>query len=156
MKILISPYSRALRNSALNPKNYPYWEAVVKGLIDARNEVIQLGVGKEEPIAGISSTYFNHTLKELKVMLDECDVWISVDNFFQHFCYLHNKPGIVIFTRSNPKIFGHPENVNILKDEKYLREKPFDIWEACEYDPEAYVDASVVIEAVNDWRNEHG
>lgn len=152
MKILISPYSRALRNGNNNPKNYPYWDVVVSELVALGHEVIQIGVGKEAKIDGVTDTFFNRPLKELKKKLEECDLFIGVDNFFQHFCHLHGKRGIVIFSLSNPKIFGHPENTNLLKNEKYLRPKQFDIWETAEYNLDAYVDPSTVVDAVKNWR----
>ena len=54
---------------------------------------------------------------------------MGVDNFFQHFASHLEKPGIVIFGKSNPDIFGYKHNINILKDRANLRAKQFDIWE---------------------------
>ena len=49
---------------------------------------------------------------------------------------------------SDPVIFGHPENVNLLKDRKYLREKQFWLWEQCEFNADAFVTSDVVLEAL--------
>lgn len=153
MKIIISPWSRALRNGQENPKNFPLksWSEVTTTLSKEGYDITQTGVGNEVVLPEVTTAFFNHTLKELKEEMDKNDLFISVDNFFQHFAHLHNKKGIVIFSQSNPKIFGHPENVNLLKDEKYLRPLQFDIWESCKYNPDAYVEPSVVIDAVHNW-----
>jgi hypothetical protein len=53
-----------------------------------------------------------------------------------------------VFGQSDPNIFGHPENINLLKDRKYLREKQFWIWEQAEFIEEAFVTPDVVIDAL--------
>lgn len=148
MKILISPYSRALKNGKNNPKNYPYFQEVISTLKSFGHEIIQVGVTGETPFQDISNTKFNSSLKELKELVASCDVWVSVDNFFQHFCWLHQKYGVVIFSQSDPEIFGHVENTNLLKDKKFLRPLQFDIWESATYTLEAYVPSEVVVEAI--------
>jgi ADP-heptose:LPS heptosyltransferase len=151
-KIIISPYSRRLRGKDTeNPKNYPYWDELVELLTENNYYIIQVGVEGEKRlrggIGGIEYK-FNLPLKELKKLVEECDAWISVDNFFQHFCSLVGKPGIVLFGQSDPLIFGHPENINLLKDRKYLRPDQFNIWEACEQNKEAFVEPRKVLNAV--------
>ena len=88
MKILISPYSQKLPVDKPNPKNYPYWEQVVK-LIRQKSsdiEIIQVGVKEEKIIEGVSSVAHNFSQKELLELAKTCNAWLSVDNFFQHFC----------------------------------------------------------------------
>ena len=147
-KIIISPYSRMMRNGKPNPKNYPYFEEVVKGLKEKDCHVTQIGIEGEAEISGVNERLVRKSLKGLEKLIKECDSWIAVDNFFPHLCHLQRKPGVVIFGQSNPKIFGHPENTNLLKDKKYLREKQFDIWEATTYIEESFIDASTVINSV--------
>lgn len=150
MNIIISPYSRGMREKdKLNPKNYPYWEELVKLLNDEGHSVIQVGVGAEKQIKGTSGFFVNQPLDKLREILNAADTWISVDNFFQHFAWYYGKKGFVIFGQSDPLIFGHNTNVNILKDRKYLREKQFDIWERAEYKEEAFVSPEVVIQYIN-------
>jgi len=149
--IIISPYSRRLRgdkSSNVNPKNYPYWDELVKLLRENYGYVIQVGLAGEEKISGVDGVVFNKPLKELKKLVEEYDTWISVDNFFQHFCSLIGKPGIVLFGQSDPLIFGHPENINLLKDRKYLRPDQFNIWEACEVNKDAFVTPQEVLKKV--------
>lgn len=139
--IIIAPWARGMRNGERHPKNYPYWEEVISRIDE---EVIQVGsVGEQQ----ISPTFYqNMPLSELSELVKKCKTWISVDSFFQHFCWDLKKPGIVLFGQSDPNIFGHPENINLLKDRSYLREKQFWLWEQCEFKAESFVDPEVVIE----------
>jgi len=148
-KIIISPYSKPLRNGQNNPKNYPYWDDLVKGLKEKEMYVIQIGVQGEKKIDGVDDFKCNLPLKELGKLLKECHTFICVDNFFQHLAYVHEKPGIVIFGQSDPEIFGHKGNTNLLKDRKYLRALQFDIWERCEYSKECFVEPNVIIDSIS-------
>ena len=145
-RIIISPYSRPLRTGKENPKNWPVenWIEVIKQLKAMRFHITQIGRIGEQRIDGVDEILYSLPLKELKKLLDSCTTWIGVDNFFQHFTHLYNKPGLVLFSQSDPLIFGHPENTNLLKDRKYLREKQFDIWECCPYNKEAFIEPSEV------------
>jgi len=145
--IIISPWSRKLRNGQENPKNYPFWNEVIKEIKD-KVYIIQIGVEGEKELEGIDSKLFNLSLEDLKTLTKAKGIWISVDNFFPHFANTFGSYGIVIFSLSDPFIFGYKENVNLLKDRKYLREKQFDIWEAEKYNIEAYVDPKIVIETI--------
>lgn len=150
--IVISPFSRKLRSSeenAENAKNYPYWDQVVKILREQGNKVVQIGVEGEREI-GAEFLYYSLTLDSLRILLEAADVWISVDNFINHFGTFIGKKGIVIFGQSDPKIFGYEQNINLLKDRKYLRELQFAEWEGVEYNKDAFVDPGVVVDAVND------
>ena len=132
--IIIAPYAQKWRTDKENPKNYPYWSELVK-LID--EPIIQVGVKGEKQL--VDDFRLNLSLSELAELVKECRTWISVDSFFQHFCWDLKKPGIVIWGPSDPKIFGHPENINLLKDRKYLARNPFLMWEMSEYDPNRFV-----------------
>lgn len=141
--IIISPYSKFMRNGQKHPKNYPYWEQVLKQI---KEPVIQVGVEGEAQL--VSDFRKNLSLAELGKLVNESKTWMSCDSFIQHFCWDLGKPGIVVFGQSDPNIFGHPENINLLKDRKYLREKQFWIWEQAEFIEEAFVTPDVVIDAL--------
>ena len=132
--ILISPWAQKLRNGQNNPKNYPWWKELVS-LID--EPIIQIGVHGEQQLVDDFRT--NLSLQELKTLVFDCRTWISVDSFFQHFAWDLGKQGIVLWGQSDPNIFGHSENINLLKDRSYLREKQFWWWEQCEYNSDAFV-----------------
>lgn len=143
--ILIFPYAKRLNNSCENPKNYPYWNELVS-LLKKDYDIIQVGLQNELKIQGISDFKFNLRLKEIENLIKECDFWISVDSFIQHLVnnMKEPKPGVVLWSLSNPEIFGYEYNLNILKDQKYLRPDQFGIWEQAVYNPDAYLDANII------------
>jgi ADP-heptose:LPS heptosyltransferase len=141
--IIISPYAKKLREEKLHPKNYPYWTHVIEKIDE---EIIQIGVEGELQL--VKDFRKNLSLSQLTELVHQCKTWISVDSFFQHFCWELKKPGIVLFGPSDPNIFGHPENINLLKDRKYLRERQYWLWEQCDFDENAFVKSNVVIEAL--------
>ena len=70
--IIISPYSKSLRNGKTNPKNYPYW----KELIRLINEpIVQVGIDGEEQL--VDDFRKNLSLTELGNLVDQCRTWIS-------------------------------------------------------------------------------
>lgn len=138
--ILIAPYSKPLRTGGNNPKNYPYWKELISQI---QEEIIQIGTDGEEQL--VPEFRKNLPLGDLRFLIGECRTWISVDSFFQHLAWDCGKKGIVLFGPSDPLIFGHPENINLLKDRSYLREKQFWWWEQCEYKEEAFVKPAEVL-----------
>jgi ADP-heptose:LPS heptosyltransferase len=141
--ILLFPWSRPLRQGGINPKNYPFWKDLVLMLENRGYDLIQVGIKGEEQL--VPQFKMNLTLVELNKLVQECQTWIGIDSFPQHLCWDLKKRGIVLWGQSDPKIFGHSENVNILKDRKYLRDKQFWLWEQCEYMEEAFVTPDVVV-----------
>lgn len=141
--ILIAPFARGMRNGAPHPKNYPFWADIIKGIDE---EVIQVGIEGEQQL--VPTFHKNLSLSSLAELVKNCKTWISVDSFFQHFCWDLSKPGIVLFGQSDPNIFGHIENINLLKDRKYLREKQFWLWEQCEFSTECFVEPPIVFNAL--------
>jgi ADP-heptose:LPS heptosyltransferase len=139
--IIIAPYAQKLRTDKLNPKNYPYW----KELIAMINEpIIQVGVEGEEQL--VEKFVKNASMEELRQLIQTCRTWISVDSFFQHLGWDEGKKGIVLWGPSDPVIFGHPENINLLKDRSYLVKNQFLWWEATEHQNERFVEPHIVLE----------
>ena len=153
--ILIFPYAKRLNNSCENPKNYTYWDELVSLLKNDHDEIIQIGLSGEIKIEGVSEVKFNLKMKEIENLIEKCDFWISVDSFIQHL--VHNmkdkKSGVVLWSLSNPKIFGYDYNLNILKDSKYLRPEQYNIWEQAIYNPDAYLDANTIYNKI---KEKHG
>jgi ADP-heptose:LPS heptosyltransferase len=132
-----------------NPKNYPvqYWQEVISLLANKGHEVWQIGRSGEEKLA--EKTSFDMPLSKLKDFASDMDTFISVDNFFPHFCNHYNlKSGIVIFSKSDPKIFGYKQNKNLLKDVKYLRPDQFGLWDSCNYEQDAFVLPQQIIDNI--------
>lgn len=142
--IIIAPYAQKLRNGKLNPKNYPYW----KELVALINEpIIQVGVKGEQPLVEDFRT--NLPINELRKLLQECRTWVGVDSFFQHLAWDEKKKGIVLWSVSDPVIFGHPENINLLKDRSHLAPNQFLWWEYTEHKNERFVSPQEVLEHLN-------
>jgi len=138
MNILISPWSRPLRNGKENPKNYPYWNEVISFLKNYDSHfIVQIGV-KDEKRINADNFIFDKPLEIIKELILRCDIWCSVDNFLPHFCNTFNSYGTVIFSISDPNLFGYEKNINILKDRKYLRNNQFSTWEDSIYNIEAF------------------
>jgi len=128
-------------NGRENPKNYPYWSELIR-LID--EPIIQIGVEGETRLVRDFRT--NLPLNELRELLKQCRTWIGVDSFFQHLAWLEGKKGIVLWSVSDPLIFGHLGNVNLLKSRSYLSEKQFLWWEDQKYEKDAFIDPHVVVD----------
>ena len=142
--IIISPYSKTLRSGKTNAKNYPYWKELIR-LID--EPIVQVGIDGEEQL--VDDFRKNLSLIQLGNLVDQCRTWISCDSFFQHFAWDRKKYGIVLWSVSDPYIFGHPENINLIKDRKHLRENQFLWWEQTEHDANKFVSPEIVIESLN-------
>lgn len=144
--IILSPYSQKLRNGKNNPKNYPYWTEIVANL---KYPIVQIGGAGEVKIQGVDSCVVNAPFNELKELTNKALTFISVDNFFPHFCALYSDiTGVVVFSQSDPNIFGYDQNTNLLKDRKYLRNDQFGIWENIEFKASTFVRPMDVIAAV--------
>jgi ADP-heptose:LPS heptosyltransferase len=141
--IIISPWAQKLRNGKNNPKNYPWWPELISSI---GQHVVQVGVSGEPQL--VDDFRPDLSFDELGSLLFNCKTWISVDSFFQHYAWDLGKPGVVLWGQSDPNIFGHPENINLLKDRKYLREKQFWWWEQCEYNPDAFVSPEEVLKYI--------
>jgi ADP-heptose:LPS heptosyltransferase len=137
--IIISPYSKQLRNGKRNPKNYPYWPELIKMI---EEPIVQIGIDGEEQL--VDDFRKNLPISELKKLLGQCKTWISCDSFLQHLAWDQGKKGIVLWSVSDPLIFGHPENINLLKDRSCLVPNQFLWWDFTEYDEKKFVEPEVV------------
>lgn len=137
--ILIQCFSRKLEGKE-NPKNYPYWKELI-ALID--EPIVQIGTDDSEKL--VEDFRKNLPFSEIEKLVGECRIWIAIDSFLQHLGWYLGKPGIVLWGQSDPKIFGHKENINLLKDKKYLRTDQFLWWRYADYNKEAFVEPAEVI-----------
>ena len=145
--IIIAPYSQKLRTGKENPKNYPYWEELISKIDEP---IIQVGVQGEKQLVEDFRT--NLPIECLRQLVKDCRTWIGVDSFFQHLGWDEGKQGIVLWGPSDPLIFGHPENINLLKDRSHLVPNQFIWWEATEHDSERFVKPHEVMEHL--WHNQ--
>jgi len=143
--IIISPYAQKLRNGKKNPKNYPYWKELLQ-IIEKNIHIVQIGLDGEEQL--VDDFRKGLPIAELETLLAECNTWIGVDSFFQHLAWRKKKRGIVLWSVSDPLIFGHPENINLLKSREYLAENQFLWWEYVEHKNEYFVEPNIVLESI--------
>jgi hypothetical protein len=142
--IIISPYSKKLISGNQNPKNYPYWEELIAQI---KEPIIQVGVEGEKQL--VPDFRKNLPVSELRKLIGECRTWISCDSFFQHLGWDEGKQGIVLWSVSDPLIYGHPENINLLKDRSYLATNQFLWWEFTEHKNERFVKPKEVLAYLN-------
>ena len=138
--IIIHPFAKTLQNGKRNPKNYPYWNEL---LSEIKEPVIQIGIEGEKQLT--NDFRKGLSIIELRQLIKECRTWISVDSFFQHLAWSESKQGIVLWSVSDPKIFGHKANINLLKDRVYLSEKQFLWWDFTEHNDDAFVKPEEVL-----------
>lgn len=142
--IIISPFSKKLLSGKQNPKNYSYWAELISQIDEP---IVQVGVGGEEQL--VPDFRKGLSLTELRKLIQECRIWISCDSFLQHLGWDEGKPGIVLWGPSDPLIFGHPENINLLADRAHLVENQFLWWEATEHKNERFVKPEEVLKHLN-------
>jgi ADP-heptose:LPS heptosyltransferase len=138
--IIIHPFAKPLNNGKVNPKNYPYWKELISKIDEP---IVQVGVAGEEQL--VDDFRQNLSIKELEALIAECRTWIAVDSFFQHLAWRAGKKGIVLWSVSDPNIFGHPENINLLVDRVNLASNQFLWWDLTEYDENKFVKPDEVI-----------
>ena len=139
--IIMAPYAQKLRNGKQNPKNYPYWEGLIE-LID--EPIVQVGIEGEKQLVPDFRT--NLPISALRELLWQCRTWIGVDSFFQHLGWDEGIKGVVLWGPSDPLIYGHPQNINLLKGREYLTENQFLWWEATEHKNERFLKPKEVLE----------
>ncbi len=147
--IVIHPYAAALPTGIYNAKNYPYFPEVVKELKQRGHEITQIGVG-EPRIEGVDKYLNKFPLRLLKELVVKADVYIAVDSFLPHFAHIecNQKRGVVLWGKSDHRIWGHPENENLFVDESHFRQWQFQDWHNEPHDPSAFVPPKQVIWAV--------
>ena len=142
--IIIAPYAQKLRNGKQNPKNYPYWEELISQI---NEPIVQVGIEGEKQL--VDDFRKDLPISELRKLVGECRTWISCDSFFQHLGWDEGKQGIVLWSVSDPLIFGHPENINLLKDRSTLVENQFLWWEFVEHKNDRFVKPKEILEYLN-------
>lgn len=151
MKIILAPFSTRLSSGNPNPKNPPpgFWQIVVSKLVALGHEVVQIGMVGEERVEGVSQHFTNWPLQALREVLKGADCFLTIDSFLPHFVWAEklNKRGVVIFSLSDPLIWGHPQNLNLLKSREYVRPLQFQDWLAPTYNADAFVSPDEVVDA---------
>jgi ADP-heptose:LPS heptosyltransferase len=124
MRILIAPFSSRSPNVKRNPKEWPHWPELVLRLRKAGHVVVQLG----EPgdiLLPADERVMPVDMSRIGDMLREADTFVSVDTWLQHAAALHGVKGIVIWSVTDPKIFGRDMHVNLLPADADLTKHPY-------------------------------
>lgn len=146
MKILFAPFAARAPslNGKENPKDYPWPKELAELLKD--HEVIQVGGSQDEQV--VQTIKRNLSFPQMSELIRESDTGICCDSYLQHHFWYCGRRAIVVFGISDPVIFGHPENLNLLKDRKFLRPNQFDLYYTTDYKPDAFVSPPEVLAAV--------
>ncbi len=148
--IILSLFSRVTHETkSPSPKNYPYYLELVNLLKQQNIQTIQIGV-KDETNINADLRFDNLPIPKLIELSSKVSLNISIDNFYSHFCHFYKRKCIVLYSLSNPSIWGYPENINLLKDKKYLRpiKQQYEFWENIKPIKESFVEPQEVLKVV--------
>lgn len=147
MTILFAPFAAKAPSlkGRPSPKNYPQPKELCS-LLEKDHSVIQVGGDGDEPIA--EDFRKNLSFSQVLELIGKADSGVCVDSFLQHAFWYANRRAVVVFGISDPSIFGHPENLNLLKDRKYLRPDQYDLYYTDQYNPDAFVSPKEVLTAI--------
>src|SRR5215472_2691173 len=120
MNLLFAPVAQIRINRTNSEKNYPWPQELADSLKQAGHALLQVGAAGEKQYADRFRS--NPTWLDLNQLIGQCHSFVSVDTYLQHLCWMRGKRGIVIFSQTDPNIFGHTLHINLLKDRKYLRQ----------------------------------
>ena len=143
--ILIHAHPAKIHDGLVNAKSYPWWSELIRLL--SGQHIIQIGLEDEEQL--VNDFRKNLKLKDIENLVKDCYFWISIDSFLPHLAHHLSKPGVVIWGVSDPNIFGYSENLNILKDRKYLRKNQFGIWSEQSYVEDAFLKPQEIYEKIS-------
>lgn len=107
--IIIAPYSASPRKKYDSNK----WTELVKILNSKGTLVIQEGKEHEEYIKGCYYLSGLTTPGQLISLIKKCDLVITSDNFVMHSAYLVNKPAIVLWGPTDPKVYGYNTHIHL-------------------------------------------
>jgi ADP-heptose:LPS heptosyltransferase len=127
-----------------SPKDYPYHGQLVS--LMGEYDIVQVGGTEDEQIVPDFRT--NLSFQELGDLILQSETGICVDSFLQHYYWFLGRRAVVLFSVSDPLIFGHSENLNLLVDRRFLRRNQFDLYYLNDYKPEAFSPPEQVIEAL--------
>lgn len=147
--ILFAPFAerQPWLNGSLNPKSYP-WAKELAQLLSKEDHVIQVGGENDEQVC--EDFRKNLGFREVGKLIHESRTGVCVDSFLSHYYWYLDRRALVIFSVSDPVIYGHETNLNVLKDRKYLRENQWDLYYANQVNHEAFLSPSEVLTALQE------
>jgi len=124
MNIAIAPFSKINVPIPFNPKNWPFWGELVSVLKKQGHKITQFAVAGE-PSFGCHEFCVNAKMDKVKEILSKMDFCICVDTWLQHACNTLGIPCIVIWSVTDPEIFGYPHHVNLIGDKECFSENQY-------------------------------
>lgn len=152
MKIILCLQAKKLPDGSPNAKTYPleYSKTLIELLKTNEYRLVQIGDLTDVQLP-TDNCIFNTSFEKFKSEILSADLVVAVDTYAQHLAWYCNKPCVCIFSKSNPEIFGHKENVNIFKDAKYFRPKQFDYWKTESYDIASFIEPIKVYQIIKSY-----
>jgi hypothetical protein len=150
MRIAILPFTNSKPGKS-NAKNYHRWPEVVRMLKVAGHHTTQIAISEDDDI-GCDGRIVNPNHDKIVETLSQHDTWATIDSFLQHLAaaFTPDKVGTVVFGPSDPRIFGHGHNNNVIAQPTRLREDQFAFWHDVKHDPEAFPTPEAVFHAIID------
>ena len=99
------------------------WEELVKNIKKLGLKVYQVGGMKDEKIEGCDGWFLDINPRLSVAMLERSKGFVSVDTFLQHAGSAIRKKGVVLFGPTDPKRFGHKDNVNVYKEDACKKDR---------------------------------
>jgi len=128
-------------NSAGKAKEWPFFEELIS--LNPEVNFVEVLIEGQNPTKGAAAMY--GTRKEILQELKDSDMFISIDSWLQHLASMQtDKLGLVIFSRSNPAIFGYPKFANVFENTKYFKSNPYEAWSPVDIMTEAFPSIEIV------------
>lgn len=147
---LIAPFAVRLPDGRPNPKSPPisWWDPIVKSMLSSGVEIFHVCSAKDPGVINGVKRVEDPTMDELEALVKGARFFVSVDTFLQHFASLHGLRGVVVWSQSDPAIFGYSDNINVYRSKEYFRQYQFQTWSQTTYMEEAFPLTADVILAV--------
>ena len=110
-------------------KAYPFWQQLV-GILQYQGHELYQFMSPNGTDTDMECNYkLIGTVDEIVKILPTLDLFISVDTFLPHLVVAKKIPikGIVIWSLSDPKLFGYEQFINVSKKE-YFRKDQYNVW----------------------------
>ena len=153
MRLLIAPCHNEFGEDPyrhLSAKCLPkdWWQNLVNRMMAPPGiEMIQLVSKDSEALANVN--VHKGTLASIEELIKSVDGFVTIDSFLQHMVAKIRPEmiGVVVWTVSDPDIFGYPANYNVV-NRQYLRADQYNIWPDAPYNFNAIPKAEDVLKGV--------
>ena len=118
--VVIQPYgafdpTESIKTTTNKDWDDTRWQFVIDWLVNRGYEVIQIGKIGEHVFNKVFSLVGHTDIREVAVIAQCMDFFISIDSFLMHCAKAFDKIGIVLWGRTNPFRLGYVDNYNLFK-----------------------------------------